>query len=58
MSWNGHGLQRQRLLTMSKKFDEVRVHTTDSVVIPAKNKQAIIDEWTDALATRMASETT
>ena len=43
---------------MSKKFDEVRVYTTDSVVIPAKNKQSIIDEWTDALATRMASETT
>ena len=43
---------------MSKKFDEVRVYTTDSVVIPAKNKQAIIDDWTDALATKMASETT
>ena len=43
---------------MSKKFDEVRVYTTDSVMIPAKNKQSIIDEWTDALATRMASETT
>ena len=26
-------------------------------MIHAKNKQAIIDEWTDALATRMASET-
>ena len=34
---------------MSKKFDEVRVYTTDSVIYPAKNKQAIIDEWTDAL---------
>ena len=43
---------------MSKKFDEVRVYTTDSVMIPVKNKQAIIDEWTDALATKMASETT
>lgn len=43
---------------MSKKFDEVRVYTTDSVMYPAKNKQAIIDEWTDALATKMASETT
>ena len=43
---------------MSKKFDDVRVYTTDSVMIPAKNKQSIIDEWTDALATRMASETT
>ena len=42
---------------MSKKFDEVRVYTTDSVIIAAKNKQAIIDEWTDALATKMASET-
>lgn len=42
---------------MSKKFDEVRVYTTDSVMYPAKNKQAIIDEWTDALATKMASET-
>ena len=42
---------------MSKKFDEVRVYTTDSVMIPAKNKQAIIDDWTDALATKMASET-
>jgi ribosomal protein L16 Arg81 hydroxylase len=40
------------------KFDEVRVYTTDSVMIPAKNKQAIIDEWTDALANKMASETT
>lgn len=43
---------------MSNKFDDVRVYTTDSVMIPAKNKQAIIDEWTDALATKMASETT
>lgn len=43
---------------MSKKFDEVRVYTTDSVMYPAKNKQAIIDDWTDALATKMASETT
>ena len=43
---------------MSKKFDEVRVYTTDSVMIHAKNKQSIIDDWTDALATRMASETT
>ena len=43
---------------MSRKFDEVRVYTTDSVMIPAKNKQAIIDDWTDALATKMASETT
>jgi ribosomal protein L16 Arg81 hydroxylase len=43
---------------MSMKFDEVRVYTTDSVMIPAKNKQAIIDEWTDALANKMASETT
>ena len=43
---------------MSRKFDEVRVYTTDSVMYPAKNKQAIIDEWTDALANKMASETT
>ena len=43
---------------MSKKFDEVRVYTTDSVMYQAKNKQAIIDEWTDALAKKMASETT
>ena len=43
---------------MSRKFDDVRVYTTDSVMYPAKNKQAIIDDWTDALATKMASETT
>ena len=43
---------------MSRKFDEVRVYTTESVMIPVKNKQAIIDDWTDALATKMASETT
>lgn len=43
---------------MRKKFDDVRVYTTDSVMYPAKNKQAIIDNWTDALATKMASETT
>ena len=42
---------------MSRKFDEVCVYTTDSVMIPVKNKQAIIDDWTDALATKMASET-
>ena len=43
---------------MSKKFDEVRVYTTDSVTGPDAKKQALIDEWTDALATKMARETT
>lgn len=43
---------------MSKKFDEVRVYTTDSVLGPETMRQSMIDKWTDALATRMASETT
>ena len=43
---------------MSKKFDEVRVYTTDSVAGPDTIKQALIDKWTDALANKMASETT
>ncbi len=43
---------------MSRKFDEVRVYTADSVAGPDTIKQALIDKWTDALATKMASETT
>lgn len=43
---------------MSKKFDDVRVYTTDSVLGPETMRQSMIDKWTDALATRMASETT
>ena len=43
---------------MSKRFDEVRVYTTDSVAGPDTIKQALIDKWTDDLATKMARETT
>jgi hypothetical protein len=43
---------------MSKKFDDVRVYTTDSVLGPETMRQSMIDKWTDALATRMASDTT
>ena len=43
---------------MSKRFDDVHVYTTDSVTGPDAKKQELIDEWTDALAKKMARETT
>ena len=44
---------------MSKGFKDVPVYTKDSVINEKdeKKKQAIIDEWTDELACKMASNT-
>ena len=42
---------------MNKTFKKVPVYTRDSVIIEGddKKKQKIIDEWTDKLATKMAT---
>ena len=44
---------------MSKDFKDVPVYTKDSVINEKddKKKQAVIDEWTDELATKMAKNT-
>lgn len=44
---------------MSKEFKDVPVYTRDSVKTTNddKKKQAVIDEWTDELATKMAKNT-
>lgn len=44
---------------MGRKLDDIPVYTKDSVVITENDekKQAIIDEWTDELACKMASNT-
>lgn len=44
---------------MSKEFRDVPVYTRDSVKTTNddKKKQAVIDEWTDELATKMAKNT-
>jgi hypothetical protein len=44
---------------MSKEFKDVPVYTRDSVITTDddKKKQAVIDEWTDELATKMAKNT-
>ena len=44
---------------MSKEFKDVPVYTKDSVKTTNddKKKQAVIDEWTDELATKMAKNT-
>lgn len=44
---------------MSRRFDSIPVYTKDSVITTDddKKKQAMIDEWTDELAIRMADKT-
>lgn len=44
---------------MGRKLDDIPVYTKDSVIITENDekKQAIIDEWTDELACKMASNT-